>query len=56
MRREYEEDFAQERAILRALRQRWLERILDDNVRGEDALRYVFGAIRSAATNDPAAK
>ena len=56
MRREYEEDFAQERAILRALRQRWLARILDDNVRGEDALRYLFGAMRSAATGDPAAK
>lgn len=56
MRREYEEDFAQERAILRALRQRWLERILDDNARGEDALRYLFGAMRAAATGDPAAK
>lgn len=49
MRRDYEEEFAAERAILRTLRQRWLERILDDNVRGEDALRYLFGAVRSAA-------
>ena len=52
MRREYEEEFAQERAILRTLRQRWLERILDDNVHGEDALRYLFGAVRAAASND----
>ncbi len=56
MRREYEEDFAQERAILRTLRQRWLERILDDNARGEDALRYLFGAMRSAATSEPTGK
>ncbi|MDC0716120.1 hypothetical protein [Nannocystis bainbridge] len=49
MRREYEEDFAQERAVLRTLRQQWLERICDDKVRGEDALRYVADVVRSAA-------
>ena len=52
MRDEYEQEFAQERAILRTLRQRWLERICDDRVRGEDALRYVFESARSAAKKD----
>jgi len=42
MRDEYEQEFAQERVILRTLRQRWLERICDDRARGEDALRYAF--------------
>ena len=45
MRDEYEQEFAQERVILRTLRQRWLERICDDRVRGEDALRYAFETI-----------
>lgn len=49
LRQEYEEDFASERAILRALRQRWLERICDDKVSGEDALRYFADVVRSAA-------
>jgi hypothetical protein len=40
MRDEYEQDFAQERAILRTLRERWLERVCDDQVHGEDAIRY----------------
>jgi len=30
MREEYEQEFAQERAIMRALRQRWMERTCDD--------------------------
>lgn len=47
IRRDYEEDFAQERAILRTLRQRWLEWVCDDKVRGEDALRYAFDLARS---------
>jgi hypothetical protein len=45
MRDEYEQEFAQERVILRTLRQRWLERICDDRARGEDALRYAFETI-----------
>lgn len=49
MRDEYEQDFVQERNILRTLRGRWLERVLDDQVRGEDALRYLVETIRSAA-------
>ena len=49
MRQEYEEDFASERAILRALRQRWLERICDDKATGEDALRYFADVVRSVA-------
>lgn len=49
MRQEYEEDFASERAILRALRQRWLERICDDKATGEDALRYFADVVRSTA-------
>lgn len=49
MREEYEQEFAQERAILRTLRQRWMERICDDQVRGEDALRYLVESFRSAA-------
>lgn len=52
MRDEYEQEFAQERTILRTLRQRWLERICDDRVRGEDALRYVFESARSMAKKD----
>jgi hypothetical protein len=54
MREEYEQDFAQERTILRTLRQRWLERICDDRVRGEDALRYVFESARAMAKKDDA--
>lgn len=53
MRDEHEQDFAQERAILRTLRGRWLERVLDDQVRGEDALRYVVETVRSAAVKKP---
>ncbi len=49
MREEYEQEFAQERAILRTLRQRWIERVCDDQVRGEDALRYLVESFRSAA-------
>ena len=49
MREEYEQEFAQERAIMRALRQRWMERTCDDQVRGEDALRYVVETMRSMA-------
>lgn len=56
MRDEYEQEFAQERAILRTLRQRWLERICDDRVRGEDALRYVFESARSMAKKDDPTK
>lgn len=44
---EYEQDHAEERAILRTLRQRWMARVCDDQVRGEDALRYVVEAARS---------
>lgn len=47
MREEYEQDFAQERAILRTLRGRWLERVCDDQVRSEDALRYLVDTVRS---------
>jgi len=49
MREEYEQDFAQERTILRTLRGRWLERVCDDQVRGEDALRYLVETARSVA-------
>lgn len=49
MREEYEQDFAQERTILRTLRGRWLERVCDDQVRGEDALRYLVESARSVA-------
>lgn len=44
---EYEQNHAEERAILRTLRQRWMARVIDDQVRGEDALRYVVEAARS---------
>lgn len=54
IRRDYEEDFAQERTILRTLRQRWLEWICDDKVRGEDALRYAFDLARSLVKGDGA--
>jgi hypothetical protein len=47
MREEYEQEFAQERAIMRTLRQRWMERICDDQVRGEDAVRYLFETVRA---------
>lgn len=47
IRDEYEQDHAEERAILRTLRQRWMARVCDDQVRGEDALRYVVEAARS---------
>ena len=50
MREEYEQEFAQERAAMRTLRQRWMERICDDQVRGEDAIRYLVETVRSAAT------
>lgn len=56
MRDEYEQDFAQERAILRTLRGRWLERVLDDKVHGEDALRYLVETIRSATKKPEPAK
>ena len=49
MREEYEQEFAQERVILRTLRQRWIERVCDDQVRGEDAVRFFVEAARSAA-------
>jgi hypothetical protein len=49
MREEYEQEFAQERAIMRVLRQRWMERTCDDQVRGEDALRYLVETMRSVA-------
>ena len=54
MREEYEQEFAQERAILRTLRQRWIERVCDDQVRGEDALRYLVETARSVTKkSDP---
>ena len=56
MRQEYEEDFAPERAILRTLRQRWIERISDDKVHGEDALRYLADVVRSAAAKASGSK
>ena len=34
---------------MRVLRQRWMERTCDDQVRGEDALRYVVETMRSMA-------
>jgi hypothetical protein len=49
MREEYEQEFAQERAIMRVLRQRWMERTCDDQVRGEDALRFLVESMRSIA-------
>ena len=57
MREEYEQDFAQERTILRTLRGRWLERVCDDQVRGEDALRYLVESARAVAKKtDPPPK
>jgi hypothetical protein len=55
IRDEFEAEFAPERALLRVLRQRWMERVCDDRVRGEDALRYVFeaGYARAATKADP---
>ena len=56
MRDEYEQDFAQERVILRTLRERWLERVCDDRVHGEDAIRYfveALGSIGKKATPPP---
>lgn len=50
IRRDYEEDFAQERVILRTLRQRWLEWVCDDKVGSEDAVRYLVGVARSVVT------
>ncbi len=50
MREEYEQEFAQERAAMRTLRQRWMERICDDQVRGEDAIRYLVETVRSATS------
>ena len=50
IRDEFEAEFAPERALLRVLRQRWMERVCDDRVRGEDALRYVFETAHAAAT------
>lgn len=52
VRDEYEQDHAEERAILRALRQRWLARVCDDQVRGEDALRYLVETARSLSKKD----
>ena len=48
MRRDYEEEFAQERAILRTLRQRWMEWVCDDKVRIEDVMRFVGESVASA--------
>jgi len=56
MREEYEQEFAQERVILRTLRQRWLERICDDQVRGEDALRFLVESARSTAKKTDSSK
>ena len=54
MRDEFEAEFAPERTLLRVLRQRWMERVCDDKVRGEDALRYLFEAGYAVATKaDP---
>ena len=54
IRDEFEAEFAPERALLRVLRQRWMERVCDDKVRGEDALRYLFEAGYAVATkSDP---
>lgn len=54
IRDEFEAEFAPERTLLRVLRQRWLERVCDDQVRGEDALRYLFDAARAMTTkSDP---
>jgi len=54
MRDEFEAEFAAERTLLRVLRQRWMERVCDDKVRGEDALRYLFEAGYAVATKgDP---
>ncbi len=58
MRDEFEAEFAAERTLLRVLRQRWMERVCDDKVRGEDALRYVFEtgyAVATKADPSPAA-
>ncbi len=52
VRDEYEQDHAEERAILRTLRQRWLARVCDDQVRGEDALRYLVETARSLSKKD----
>ncbi|MBK8261961.1 MAG: hypothetical protein IPK80_11580 [Nannocystis sp.] len=48
LRRDYEEEFDQERAILRSLRQRWLEWVCNDKAQPEDALRYLAGVVRDA--------
>ena len=54
IRDEFEAEFAPERTLLRVLRQRWMERVCDDKVRGEDALSYVFESAHAMATKtDP---
>ncbi|MCB9706166.1 MAG: hypothetical protein H6711_30220 [Myxococcales bacterium] len=41
LRRDYEEDFSEERSLLRELRQRWLARVCDDSAKSEDVARYL---------------
>ena len=48
MRRDYEEEFAQERTLLRTLRQRWMEWICDDKIRVDDVLRFLGDTVTSA--------
>ena len=55
IRDEQEQEHAEERAIVRTLRQRWMARVCDDRVRGEDALRYVVGTARSMTKTDGSA-
>jgi len=52
VRDEYEQDYAEERAITRTLRQRWIARVCDDQVRGEDAIRYFVESARSMTKKD----
>ena len=56
MRRDYEEEFAQERAVLRTLRQRWMEWICDDKIRIDDVLRFLGDTVTSALKDKDADK
>ena len=52
MREEYEQEFAQERAIMRALRQRWMERTCDDHGESQGSCRLKFTRRYSAARSE----
>lgn len=52
LRRDYEEEFQQERAVLRQLRQRWLEAVCDPRVGGEDVVRYIVDKVGAAISQN----